>query len=201
MVPPSSSRDSVRILRESLEKDPAVVYWLDGDLRIVHCNEAWDRFAAENGGKGLERERQVGRCVMDVVPAPLKRYCDEGYEKVLSTGRAWEHHYECSSASLIREMGMEVHQVPTEGGGMVVVTSIRMERLRADESGAADAAGGIMYADGDGITTMCCHCRKTKRVNQSAIWDWVPAHVEDPPVLISHGLCSICMRLHYMDGA
>ena len=35
---------------DSFESDPAVIYALDRDYRLIHCNLAWDRFALENNG-------------------------------------------------------------------------------------------------------------------------------------------------------
>ena len=188
--------DSTSLLKKMLENDPAVIYVLDRNLRIVYCNESWDRFAAQNGGKGLERQHQMGRAVMDSVPMPLKRFFENGYRKVLSSRKMWEHCYECSSPAVYRSFRMACYPDP-EGDGLVVVNSLSVERLHDDPDSNQPFSSGIAYLDRDGVTTMCCHCRKTCRVEQVAVWDWVPEYLENPPALISHGICPVCMSLLY----
>ena len=78
---------------EHFEKDPAVIYVLDDNLRIVYCNEAWDRFAAENGGGSLSRPRALGLSVIDLTPPPLKEFFENAYRNALSTGQVWQHCY------------------------------------------------------------------------------------------------------------
>ncbi len=187
----SSLRDSTNLSRESLEKDPAVSFILDGDLRIVYCNEAWDKFAVENGGRGLERQQQRGRSVMDAVPALLKQLFEGRYRKVLSSRQAWEHCYECSSPTVYRSFRMVSYPDP-EGEGVVVVNSIAAEWPHEGEDRKVCAPDGMVYGDDHGTITMCCHCRRTRRVGPGAVWDWVPNYLEEPPKLISHGVCAVC---------
>ncbi|MEI9812313.1 MAG: hypothetical protein WDO18_06415 [Acidobacteriota bacterium] len=37
----------------AFENDPAIVYLLDRDRKIAWCNQAWSRFAIENGAPEL----------------------------------------------------------------------------------------------------------------------------------------------------
>ena len=187
----STSPDTAR-----LEKDPAVIYALDRNLRIVYCNEAWDRFAAENGGRGLDRRHQLGRLVMDVIPMPLKPFFQAGYRKVLASRQPWEHCYECSSPTVFRRFQMVVHPDPG-AAGLVVVNSIIVEQLHDDQERGICFPGEKVYVDTHGIITMCCHCRRTCRAEKTAAWDWVPAYVENPPEMISHSICGVCMSLYY----
>jgi len=75
--------ETVNLTRKNLENDPSVIYFLNLNLRIIHCNLAWDRFANQNGGQDLAREVVVGRPVMDAVPAPLRPFYDDAYDRVL----------------------------------------------------------------------------------------------------------------------
>ena len=186
----------VNRLEKSLEKDPAVIYLLDRDLRIVYCNEAWDRFAAENGGRGLTRQLQLGRSIMDAVPSPLKPFFEEGYRTALSGTQPWEHCYECSSPTVYRNFRMMSSLNPT-GEGLVVVNSLTVERPHDDRERGICFPNERVYVDSKNIVTMCCHCRRTRRSKQAPVWDWVPAYIEKPPGLVSHGICTPCMGLYY----
>ncbi len=183
-------------LKEILEKDPAVIYVLDRDLRIVYCNEAWDRFAAENGGRGLSRELQLGRSVMDAIPLPLKPFFEDGYRRALSGRQSWEHCYECSSPTVYRNFRM-MSRLDPEGEALVVVNSITVERPHDDQERRVCCPDERVCADNHDIVTMCCHCRRTCRSTQPRVWDWVPAYIEKPPGLVSHGICAPCMVLYY----
>ena len=187
-------------LKETLEKDPAVIYLLDRDLRIVYCNEAWDRFAAENGGRGLSRELQLGRSVMDAIPLPLKPFFEDGYRRALSGRQSWEHCYECSSPTVYRNFRM-MSRLDPEGEALVVVNSITVERPHDDQERRVCFPDERVWAGNHDIVTMCCHCRRTCRSKQPPIWDWVPAYIEKPPGLVSHGICAPCRVLYYPDFA
>jgi len=182
------------VIQKSFEKDPAVTYVLDPNLRISYCNEAWDRFAAANGGIGLERTRQLGVSVMDVIPQPLKPFFRRGFDGVLTTGHQWSHSYECSSATLFRPFHMRVYPNP-EGAGLVVVNSLTVEQPH--DASRVRSSVEPFYRDENGLVTMCCECRRTSRCQSAEVWDWVPAFVEKPPMPVSHGICSTCLKLIY----
>ncbi len=55
------------------------------------------------------------------------------------------------------------------------------------------------YLDHRGILTACCHCRRTRQVRETAVWDWVPSYVEEPPERVSHGICAVCLNLFYPE--
>jgi hypothetical protein len=194
-APPDSANPPMR----NLEKDPAVIYALDRDLRIIYCNEAWDRFAAENGGRALDRRRQLGRSVLDAIPVPLRRLFEDGYRRVLTTGQTWEHRYECSSPTTFRTFRMVVYPAPHDG--LVVVNSLAVERPHDNTERPAGSPDEMVYVDPHGMVVMCCHCRRTCQAKAKAVWDWVPAYVETPPASISHGICTVCFNLLYPDFA
>ena len=198
MVMQSSAPQGDSLLKRDLENDPAVIYVLDRDLRILFCNKAWDRFAAGNGGVGLERHRQLGRCVMDAVPAPLRPFFEEGYGRVRASRQAWEHRYECSSPTVYRAFHMAVYPAP-RGEGLVVVNSLAVERPHDPLERIARLPDETAYEAPDGTVTMCCHCRRTSRLKETAVWDWVPAYVENPAARVSHGMCSVCLNLFYPE--
>src|SRR5687767_4127846 len=92
---------------EAIEHDSAIVFALDRELKIVYCNEAWDRFAESNGGAALKRPTPHGMCVLDVIPEPLKNLYRSAYLNVFATSRQWVYDYECSSATVHRLLRMD----------------------------------------------------------------------------------------------
>jgi hypothetical protein len=185
-------------MRAHLENDAAVVFALDSELRISYCNAAWDRFALENGGREVVREKQIGRSIWDVIPGPLRRLYEDGYMRTLATGEPWRHEYECSSGGTYRALHMSVY-LETETGGLLVVNSVAVEHPHYPgiDIGPAER---VRYHDEDGAVVMCCVCRKTRRGADAAEWDWVPAFVESPPARITHGLCRPCLTVTYPDA-
>jgi hypothetical protein len=196
---PSIHGENPSGLWRSLEDDPAVIYVLDPDFCIRYCNRAWDRFAAENGGSGLERERQIGRSVMEVIPPPLQALYRGGYGAVSFSGQVWELSYECSSPGVYRSFRMSVYPEP-DTSGLVVVNSLSIEHPHGADVEPLDASDAV-YADAHGQITMCCHCRRTWRAHGPDIWDWVPAYLETPSRSITHGLCPLCNHLLYRELA
>jgi hypothetical protein len=174
--------------------DPATIYMVDSRLRILYCNAGWERFAEQNGGVGLRGTEQVGRPVLDAIPPPLRDFYQEGYRKVLEQGETWGHDYECSSPTLYRKYRMLVTPVASVNGALVV-NSLIVETPFPEEGVAARN-----HVDANGIVTMCCHCRRTRRAGADRVWDWVPSLVAEPPDNISHGLCQTCLGIYTREA-
>jgi hypothetical protein len=188
----------VSLTRQSLENDPAIVYFLDRGLQITHCNFAWDRFANDNGGKDLSRRMVLGRFVMDVIPPPLRTFYADAYHSVLESRRPWECTYECSSANVFRSFRMAIYHDPQDTG-LVVVNSLTVEGPHGSEREPCQALTDIYENPDSGIIAMCSHCRRTRRAHPKApeIWDWVPGYIDNPPRSVSHGICGVCMSVVY----
>jgi hypothetical protein len=187
--------EAVSLTRKNLENDPAVIYFLSPDFLITHCNLAWDQFARQNGGENLGRDVVVGRPVMNAVPAPLKPFYDHAYDRVLNSQEPWEHTYECSSATTYRSFRMSIYPDPVDNG-LVVVNSLTVERPHGND-GEPSTLTSAYSSPEDGIVTMCCHCRRTRRIEEKKLWDWVPSFVERPPRALSHGICPVCSNMFY----
>src|SRR5215472_88061 len=100
--------DPLGEMATACESDPDVTFALDRELRIIHCNAAWDRFAVENRGTTLLRPAPYGRSVLDVVPERLRNLYATAYRSVWVSRTPWHHHYECSSAETYRFLRMTV---------------------------------------------------------------------------------------------
>ena len=53
------------------------------------------------------------------------------------------------------------------------------------------------YADPEGISMMCSHCRRVIRRREPLIWDWVPELLMSGTMLARFGLCEFCAAYHY----
>jgi hypothetical protein len=179
---------------EAFERHHSVIYMLDADLRLVYCNKAWDEFAEHNGGgANLRRIEQLGHPILDAILEPLKAFYRSAFERSLAEQQRWEHLYECSSPECYRKFHMQVlpWAAPPR---LVVVNSLVVERAH-DRIRRGPLTS--VYRTAGGVIAMCMHCRRTRRSDQSDVWDWVPEFLATPPDSISHGLCPTCFRYYY----
>jgi len=176
----------------TLEASRDVAYQLNSDLQIVYCNPAWDRFAlANNGGLALA-DRVLGSTIMDFVPPELLEF----YRAVFASARdtVVEFDYECSSPDSYRTFEMQILPVE-EPNGYAVINALRVED-RMEKRRPALLLGPEYLTDA-GIITVCSHCRRTRRVDCSDQWDWVPGNLKPVQRNVSHGLCPICHAYFY----
>lgn len=178
---------------KNFEDDPAVIYAVNQSLRLVYCNAAWDRFALENGGLTVVRELQIGVDLLSVIPDPLRTFYLDAFERVLATGVAWDHDYECSSAERSRNFHMRVTPPPWQSQVLIVINSLIAE---GPHPGTCVDSDPTALLDPHGIVTMCCHCRRSRLPSGTREWIWVPALVRDMPVNVSHGLCPVCLSTY-----
>ena len=175
---------------DAFESDSSVIYALDQDFRIVHCNLAWDRFALENGGTGATREHQLGRCVFDAIPEQLKPFYKTLYDRVRETKQGYSHVMECSSPELFRRFHMNMR--PFGDSGVLTVSSLLDETPQEGCGPDEDRS----YIDTHGLITVCAHCRRTRSEAHAPRWEWVPRFLRNDR-RISHGLCPVCVNYHY----
>lgn len=188
----------LRLLEEfefgELESAGGTVYGLWPDLRLAYMNAAWSRFAAENGGEpAIAQHWGLGRCILEAISEPLRPFFMQNYSRCLEEGRPWEHIYQCSSAEYYREYHMTVFPL---GGreGLLVVNSLRVE---TPHPSVALPALVERYRTADGIVCQCSHCRRTRRIDNPSVWDWVAQWVKQSPPETSHGICPECLGFHY----
>ena len=197
MSAPNATRESFRSIVGSafsydrVELDPAVIYLLDPEFRIVYCNAAWNTFALQNGAPGLIREKILGTPVMEVIADPLRGFYEHFYGMVQKAREPWEHDYECSSDQQYRLMRMRV--LPLPSSFLLVENSLRVEH---PHSAMAADLSQLSYTDSRGVMVMCAHCRRTRHPETSR-WDWVPHLVADLPPNTSHGLCKNCRTFYF----
>lgn len=179
---------------DELERVGGTVYGLWPDLRLAYMNPAWSRFAAANGGEAqFAKHWGLGRCIVDAIAQPLRPFFVANYGRCLDEMRPWEHTYQCSSADRYREFHMTVFPL-RQREGLLVVNSLRIE---GPHKLVAQPPLDQRYRTADGIICQCSHCRRTRRVDDESIWDWVAEWVKQTPDRVSHSICPECFGFHY----
>jgi hypothetical protein len=174
-----------------LEKGHNVCCLLDDDLRIIHCNRAWDTFALANNGDRAVARKVLRHNIMDFIPAELQDFYREVFEA--AARGVVEFDYECSSPETFRLFRMQV--LRNQPAGFALVNSLRVEQPIATLR-AVDGPSST-YASKTGEIRMCSHCRRTERIDTPGAWDWVPAYLNSREVKITHGLCPVCQDYFY----
>ncbi len=136
-----------------------------------------------------------GNRLFDAVAEPLRSFYEQAFRSVAETRQPWEHDFECSGPDLYRRYHMQVKRID-DPSGFLVVNSLRVEQSH-EPARCPTTPDTARYVSADGIVTMCCHCRRTRRAGESQSWDWVPGYLKDPPARISHGLCPSCVAYYY----
>lgn len=177
-----------------MERSPHACFALTESLDICYCNAAWDRFAVENGGGRNVLTRNVIRTpFLGYIPGELRESFKSLFTNARALGRPQAQDYECSSAQIFRLYRMAIYPLQP-GSGFAVVNSLRVAHPHTRIACEPDE---VRYTHNDGLMRMCANCRRTRRVDDSAAWDWVPDFVEHPRTNVSHSVCPFCAEYYY----
>ncbi len=179
---------------DDLDRQEGTIIGTWPDLTLALMNDAWTKFANENGGD--VDAWCLGSCILHAVPKILLSFYREHFEMVLREDRPWEHTYECSSPDEQRLFHMMVFPL-SAGQGLLMIHSLqKTSRLR----GATSTSTVDEYEYTDGLFHQCVHCRRVRRADDINVWDWLPELVRLPRPNTSHGLCKPCYAFYYCDG-
>jgi hypothetical protein len=182
---------------ETIENSPHSIFGLSNDLKLIYFNKAWFEFAKLNNGEPEISERfTIGTPFENALSGKMKDFYISNYKKVLSDLKVWKHEYECSSPTLYRVFCQDVYPLKN-AAGIVVVNSLKTERTFDHEELKNFTLSNNEYVDKNGFITLCTNCRKTQRVNNVGVWDWVPDFVYDAPKNASHSICVICYDYYW----
>lgn len=176
----------------TLDADPSSICALTDDLRIAYVNPARTQLARANQASSSRDVWGEGCAVLDAVPAVLQDFYQALFARSLAMREVVTHEYDCSSPEEHRRMQMRVHPC-TSGGLLVVHSPLRVGPPEWPASSEPDCR----YQNETGIATICAHCRRVRRADDPATWEWVPRMVQPRSVVPSHGLCPICSAYHY----
>jgi hypothetical protein len=165
-----------------------VMFLLDDELRLVDCNPAWERFAAENGGHGLSCAEVCGRLILDFVPDVLRTFYLHKYWLAKRTADGAHLDYDCSSPDRIRLLRMTM--LPLDDL-LLVTNHLRLEE-KCEARPPLTAEQASHYISSTGFVVMCANCRKTRQRESETQWDWIPEMLSHDSRKVSHGLCARC---------
>ncbi len=181
-----------------LEAHPGTVYGVFADGRLGYLNPAWYRFARENDADPDTWVWQLGAPLATAIPEVLVPFYDDAFRAVRAGGEPWSQVYECSSATRLRRLRMQV--LPLADGALLVVHSPLVDEPHAPGLEGVGPHDPRFRDPHTGIVVQCAHCRCVRRVDlPEHPWVFVPAYVADPPEQVSHGLCPACLAYHYPE--
>ncbi len=161
---------------------------LTDDLRMVRTNAAWQVFA-HTSTDPAHLTWAPGASLLDVIPEPLREFYACGFKTALQTRTPWAHDHDWLTPDQSRTFRMIAYP---QDGFLVVSHAPHVMRPHDREAHPAGAA-----VRGEGLRTICCHCRSFRAPGSTNRWEWVPAWIAQPPARISHGLCPTCSEYHY----
>lgn len=177
----------------ALESEPCSAYVLAPDLSLLYVNDAWRRFAHDNGAPLLaEQWRSLG-CVVSCVTPALQDFFAVRLGAALSRKRAWSHTYECSSPATYRRFHMRAEAGPRQEG-LVVVHSLVAEHGLPDRA-PAQRCLIEQFTDARGLIVRCAACGRTRRPGEVDVWEWAPSLAREPNT--STGICASCSEREY----
>lgn len=184
------------------ETNSACLLDVHGVIRFV--NEAWDRFARENGGA----PRALGAAVVGtrwldhlsgdevrVLHARLleRALAGQGWSGVVQLG-------ECNTPTEARLVASRFERVLSrrdgEPVGIAAVHTVLTSRPMAEAHPPVEADASA-YRRQDGLLVQCACCRRVQSPADPRRWDLVPRLVASPAPLVTHGLCELCVHLYY----
>jgi hypothetical protein len=182
---------------------------LDRSGLILFVNEAWERFARQNGGSELVMTRGlVGTRWFDQIageePRRLHRLLLERAARRLGPGRdgAVVQLNESNSPELARLVATELRPVVDRHGevaSLAILHRMVRERPLADVYPLVEGPAE-RWRGPQGITTCSC-CRRVQQPEAPTEWDLSPALLAQPPLDARFAYCPLCLALHYPGGA
>jgi hypothetical protein len=203
---PVQFADEVRLLAHS--SDPALL--LDREGVILFVNEAWDRFARENGGgERVASGSLVGTRWFDHIsgdaPRRLHRLLFERAARRLgpAAGGGVVQLNESNGPDKARLVATHLEPVVGPGDHLTGVAVIHrvVRELPLAEVYPVVEGDEARWRDEHGQVEQCSCCRRVRRPEEHEEWDLVPGLVAEPPDGVRFGYCSLCLELHYAAGA
>ncbi len=181
---------------KTIEDSKDVIFGLSKNLELIYFNESWREFYIANCEEcqDILLKFPLGTPFENAILGDLKDYYKIQYAKVLTNLKVWKHEYECSSPNVFRVFLQSVYPLKN-GAGLIVVNSLKIECKKSDCT--SQIHNSIDYVHNTGLITQCSHCKRTQRVNDLEIWDWVPQFIVNMPSNTSHSICPICYDYHW----
>ncbi len=171
----------------------------------MFVNEAWDRFAEENGGApaclgdALLGTRWLDHIAGEEVRATHAALLARALSPSSGARGAIVQVGECNTAITSALVSTRLQPVLLHGieptGVAIVHETVRARPI--EEVYDPVARGVESYRDGEGRLTQCSCCRRLRDPVEGGSWDLVREVVQAPPTPVVHGLCELCAELHF----
>ncbi len=203
---PVQFADEVRLIAHL--KDPALL--LDREGIILFVNEAWDRFAREDGGgERVASASLVGTRWFDHIsgdaPRRLHRLLFERVVRRLgpAAGGGVVQLNESNGPETARLVATHLEPVIGPGDQLTGVAVIHrlVRELPLAEVYPVVSGEESRWRGPDGAVEQCSCCRRVRRPEEHEEWDLVPGLVAEPPEQVRFCYCALCLELHYAAGA
>lgn len=166
-----------------------VVYWVAADDRILWVNDAFDRFAAANGGRTLTEGAVLGQPLSRYIADPTTRRLHQMVaERVREQAGALVLNVRCDGPDRRRRLELHVRRLPA---GVLEYTS-RVIHLEA-----RDPVDLLSAQDSTGPAAVTCGW--CKRFRHDGSWMEVEDYLarvdssgEDAPVRMTQATCARC---------
>jgi len=178
----------------ALEAEQGSAYLLGLDLSIQYVNEAWRRFARENGAPDPSCGWDTQQPITTHFQSPHRESFALKFQRGLERNEAWSHTYECSSTEIYRKFNMHVRP-GAERDGLIVVHSLLVE-IPLLRNGSEFESLAAQYTDTRGLIVQCSFCGRVREPATSS-WHWAPGLLGAQCQNVSHGICSTCNFQHY----
>ena len=190
-----ASRDPVK-LPDIYEATANTVIWLGQDYRILGVNEAFRRFARENGGEGVVASWGPGRSLLECLPEALRTFYRGLYDAAFC-GRPAEHEYVCHSPDQFRRFVMRL--VPRPDGTVVSEHALLVEVPHPTLVDLSREGVLREYRQPTGLISKCCSCQKLRHPGVQGRWDQVRIAFTEGLLEVSHGICPVCAEQLYPE--
>jgi len=200
----------LRALAEVLDEESGSACLLDPGGSILWVNRAWDRFAAANDGAPQALGASVvGTPFLDhIAGSEVQTYCAAALAHakrlvdppplggVVLVG-------ECNSDRLARLMTSRFTPVFTPSGELAGLSAVytMLREAPISESYPPVARDAGRYRAANGLIRQCSCCRRVRDPGEPNAWDLVPALVVSRHPDVSHGICPVCVELHYPSAS
>lgn len=186
---PSFLRDAFD--EADLHRHAGSITIVDANDNILWVNDAWHRFAAENG---VTSPVVAGwRAYLGVIAEPLRSHYAVAFASALATGTTFEQDYECSSPEQRRVFHLRA--LPFGGAGLVLEHTLRVETPWNEEPHDPLER---RYLDANGTIAQCSNCRRVRDpFAPKDTFHWVPAWIGAPHPRTSHVICALCAGFYW----
>ncbi len=179
---------------KAISRSEDSIFVVNSDLQLVGYNQAWVRFACENGLPDIEHRYGYGFYLPDSIPEALQDHYREAWIGALREQRVYESSYECSSPDQYRKFHQTAY--PIHGSkGLIITNHCVVETTSGVEGQHFDS----QHLSPHGFVVQCCNCRKVQDFSGTQKWDWIPALVDQPYPDTSHSICPHCLDHYYPD--